>query len=307
MSYNMTFKAFCEAVEENIADYIKDTEIKDISINEVVKWNDQILHGLVVTGNDAVAPVIYLEDFYKDMQTYNEPIENILENIGSMYCDSIRNVSHFIGRELDLSLEAVKDSITMRVSDMTLNKEMLKDKVVHPLGNNLCMTFYVSLGDTTAACITESLAIANSYFDPEKLFELASERANKTDPVIFGTILSQITGQGAQSLESLTKDGLDTDRMYVLTTASAQFGATALWRGNTMAKIAELLDDDYFVLPSSIHELLIIPEADAPSVSNMLSLVSDVNGAGEVISEMDILSNTVFYYSRAEKKLSIAK
>ncbi|MDO4518539.1 MAG: DUF5688 family protein [Bacillota bacterium] len=273
-----------EAVEKNIASYIEEDVVEDVYLHEVVKNNDQTCVGLIIKGKENISPIIYLKEFYEDMISYNEPFEKILENIGSMYCDSVKNVSHFIGREIDFSLEAIRDRITMRVSDMTLNKECLKAKVIYPLGNNLCMTFYVTLGDSSAACITESVAIANGYFEPEMLFEIASERASKEDPTMFGTIVSQLIGNGAQPLETLTKDNLGSDQMYVLTNASAQFGAAALWQGNTMSRIAYLLDDDYYVIPSSIHELLIISMADAPSVSNMLSMVSEVNGAGEFIS-----------------------
>lgn len=52
-------------------------------------------------------------------------------------------------------------------------------------------------------------------------------------------------------------------QMYVLTNSEKYWGAVSIIYGGVLEKIAEKIGKDYFVLPSSIHECMIVPEADA--------------------------------------------
>ena len=71
---------------------------------------------------------------------------------------------------------------------------------------------------------------------------------------------------------------------------------TAFWK-----KVAELLGTNFYVLPSSIHELLILPDNGSMQLSELEAMVREVN-ATQVAPE-DRLSDKVQYYDREAKLL----
>ena len=77
--------------------------------------------------------------------------------------------------------------------------------------------------------------------------------------------------------------------------------ATILYEG-VLEMIADFLDDNFYVLPSSIHEVIIVSETEAPWGSSGLSeMVREINHTQ--VDEEDILSDIVYYYDRCKKKL----
>ena len=66
--------------------------------------------------------------------------------------------------------------------------------------------------------------------------------------------------------------------------------------------MVQYLKDDFYVLPSSVHEVIIVTAAEAPEGSAGLSdMVSEINKT-QVDAE-EVLSDHVYYYDRDKKKL----
>lgn len=70
-----------------------------------------------------------------------------------------------------------------------------------------------------------------------------------------------------------------------------------------MEKVAERLNCDFYAIPSSVHEIILIKWNDAPSKEEMNEMLNEVNRSQ--VPEDEILGDKVFYYSRKEKRLSI--
>ena len=70
-------------------------------------------------------------------------------------------------------------------------------------------------------------------------------------------------------------------------------------------KIGEKAGMDYYVLPSSIHEVLIAKD-DGQVTKNMLKeLIHEGNRTEGIVRKEDILSDNVYRYSRKAKELKI--
>lgn len=81
-------------------------------------------------------------------------------------------------------------------------------------------------------------------------------------------------------------------KMYVLQGGSV-FGASALLYDDVMSDIYNQLGGDYYILPSSIHELLVIKaDCDIPFYE-LKAMVEEVNQTE--VSETERLSDNVFY------------
>lgn len=90
--------------------------------------------------------------------------------------------------------------------------------------------------------------------------------------------------------------------LYVLTNKYQNRGAIGMLRTDLLEKFAEWGDCDLYILPSSIHEVLLLADNEIP-VDELRRMVRSVNRG--VVDEMDRLSDEVYYYQRGSGKLEI--
>ena len=88
----------------------------------------------------------------------------------------------------------------------------------------------------------------------------------------------------------------DLGGMYVLTNESGTLGAAALFNPEVMVRAGELLGTDYYILPSSIHETILVPDTTGVSAKELSDMVKQANRT--VVDEKDILSDDVYHYSK---------
>ena len=89
--------------------------------------------------------------------------------------------------------------------------------------------------------------------------------------------------------------------MYVLTNSTGSLGAAALFYPDVKEKAAELLGSDYYILPSSTHEVILVPDTAGINPKELCEMVKQANRT--VVDEKDILSDNVYHYSRDERRL----
>jgi hypothetical protein len=89
--------------------------------------------------------------------------------------------------------------------------------------------------------------------------------------------------------------------MYVLTNTSGSLGAAALFYPDVKDKAAELIGSDYYILPSSTHEVILVPDSAGINPKELCEMVKQANRT--VVDEKDILSDNVYHYSRDERRL----
>ena len=83
--------------------------------------------------------------------------------------------------------------------------------------------------------------------------------------------------------------------IYVLTNASGIDGAAAILSDNAMKSAREMIGEDFFILPSSRHEVLLVPRSMEMSVGDLTAMVRDVNRS--VVDEKDFLSDHIYRYN----------
>jgi hypothetical protein len=93
----------------------------------------------------------------------------------------------------------------------------------------------------------------------------------------------------------------DIGSMYVLTNASGSLGAAALFYPDVKEKTGEILGSDYYILPSSIHEVILVPDAAGIDKKELCDMVKQANRT--VVEPQDILSDNVYHYSRDDRRL----
>lgn len=86
-------------------------------------------------------------------------------------------------------------------------------------------------------------------------------------------------------------------KMYVVTNNSKLYGSAALLYPEAMDSLKGYLGDDFYILPSSKHELIAV-DAEKRGAQELVAMVKDVNNTQ--VEERDLLSYNVYHYSGGE-------
>lgn len=296
---------FNNTVKRDLAGFLPADMAENAVIDhvEVVKINDQKLHGITIreSGENA-AMTFYLDDMFERYES-GEDIGIIMTELAAAYEQNRYAVRP---PEVDLSWEELKDDLTVRVVEKQRNREFLRERPYVDVGNGLAVICDISMGEDRGGDwrvgVTRSVLEAMGT-DAETLFSVAMERAVINDPPVL-TDMSQAMFS-PDKVNLLNQDGRiapgDIGAMYVLTNESGSFGAAALFYPNVKEKAAELLGSGYYVLPSSSHEVILVPETAGIAEKELCDMVKQANRT--VVDEKDILSDNVLRYDMVDRRL----
>lgn len=303
MNKEQFFEEILEAVKMQIPEVLRD-EI-EVAIREVMKTNDELLHGISVMLPDTqCAPTIYLEDCYSDYMR-GMSIDEIAENIMGASIAAYQEAPTI--EEFALEYDDIKNKLTMQVVDSEMNRGRLKDLVYQPVGNGFVAIPYIVLREDAQgrmmAAVTKTMANEMEY-DIDKLLETAFlNTAERYEPVFIEMGSMLFSGEKPEIVNPM-KAGFEIDPtlgMYVLTNTMQQNGASVLFYPDMQKRIGEILGKDYYVLPSSLHEVIIVPEGTGPTIKELQTMVREANRT--VVEPQEVLSNKVLYFDRERERL----
>lgn len=311
----MNLDEFKQAIVDNIKDYLPAKfEESDVEVRQVLKNNDTALDGLIIHDPDTnVAPTIYLNQFFEEYQNGRD-LNDIIGDIADVY------IANTVDKQMDVSIvtdfEKAKGNILPRLVNSEENQELLAQRP-HMIMDDLAVTYHLEMGKSDNGNM--SVAITNAILDmygisQEELHDLAVANLEEKMPATFQgmsevvkeMMLPQIMSDLGLSkeaaldyIEQMIPDG--NEQMYVLSNDSRLHGAAAVLNEKAMEDIAEKVGGDFFILPSSIHELLVVPKQDGMDYSSLEAMVQEVN-ATQVAPE-EKLSDHVYEYDAKEKEL----
>lgn len=296
-------QAVVGAIEDMIPIPLK--EDFDVSVREVIKNNDEVLHGVtIMMSGRNVAPTVYLEECYVD---YLEgiPVDEIAHDIISVSVEAYKTAPKI--EDIPLNYEAVQNKLVVQLVDAEKNKARLKDLVYAGVGNGFVIIPYVVIREdadgSMRAAVTKSMAEEFNY-NIEQVMDTALLNTVELYQPTFTGISSMMTigNMGNQDNPMRADFVIDPDLgMYVLTNRVSTNGASALYYPGMKERIGELLGKNYYVLPSSIHEQIIVPEGTGPSLKDLQIMVKEANNT--VVEPRDVLSDKVLFYDRERNRL----
>lgn len=277
-----------------------------VQIQDIIKNNDTHLDGLtLLSAKYNLSPTIYLNYYFKQYEN-GRSLSDIENDILATYHENCPS------RNIDISFftdyNKVKSRIIFKLVNYERNRELLRN-VPHYRFLDLALVFN---------CLIESSASGNAtilihehhltYWNitRDDLYALAQQNT----PRLLSYELRNMTEVLKElfSDEELTDElpGLDTlsgNSMYVLTNRYKLNGSGCILYPNLLHDFASRLNADLFILPSSIHEVLIIPATNQNTPSELSDMVKDVNASQ--LSREEILSDHIYYFSRESGQLTM--
>ena len=89
--------------------------------------------------------------------------------------------------------------------------------------------------------------------------------------------------------------------MYVLTNKQKMFGAGVIFYPGILELIESILGDHFYILPSSVHECILVPDQGQYSRIELKRMVKEVNDSQ--VEDEEILSYEIYYYDCKKEAL----
>ena len=287
-------------IEDRILEAVK-TQLPDIDIKleTITKNNNKEKRGLVLKSPDtkSIGLIIYIDDFVNAIESEKITIEEVVDHIISSYNENKdTDISGVVDHIMDY--DSIKDRIIYCLINYNKNEELLQN-IPHIRFLDLAIIYKISLEPIENNCA--SIIIRNDlmniwHINKEELHNRAVENTPKLLPVKFRKMQDIIN----MNLFDIN----DYVQMYVMTNKDNVNGASVLLYNNPIWDFAKELNEDIFIIPSSIHEVIIIKAGDTISKAYVKEMIQQVNKT-ELNSE-EILSDNLYYMNKDTGEISIA-
>lgn len=294
----MKFNEFINEVKERISARMGDD--RKVTTQPVVKNNGTVYEGLIILDPVLnISPTIYLNPFYNKFLN-GVSMEDIIDDILKIYYENRPEEDFDISSFKDI--EKVCGRIIMKVVNTERNKTLLQD-VPNRAFHDLSIVYNVMVYDFMGEFAT--VLINNQHMEywgvtEEDLYKVATENTPKYLSYRFESMDNML--ERLNKLSDVTHFDLN---MYILTNKIKIHGATCIAYPGMLKRISNFLEDNLVIIPSSIHEVLIIPENVAKSectFEELRDMVKEVNTTELEIEE--ILSDHVYFYNRETMEIT---
>lgn len=298
-------------MEEFAEEVLKGVEEKvggslEVRIVPGAKNNGITLTGITASKHEGKGGVcIYLDNYYEGYCDGRITLGWIAEGV---YGKLMEHCNDLDGVDMGVlwDWEAAKGRIRAKLVNREMNHELLK-KVPYREFLDLAVIYYVTL-DGLSESGTAAFTVSDQNMevwrkDENALYQMAVSNMRLDGEPVFEDMEEIIRSMIPDAMPDLAV-GIPKIRSYVLTNPKKVFGAVELLDGNTLTEIGDKLGSDYMVLPSSLHESIILPVDGRISYQELADIVTDINR--NVVSIVERLSDHVYLYERKEGALRIA-
>ena len=246
----------------------------------VTKNNGTRRTGILFKQEDSnLAPTIYLEEFYQKYLK-GQQVPDLADSICSIYqeirvkktcdCQNLFDFNH------------VKEHIVYKLIRRDANEELLKQIPYEPF-LDLAVVYYIQIDNTRFG--SAAIQIRNEhlrYWRVEK--EEIRRLAGKNTPRIYPVQIQQIVRF-----------------MYVATNEQCSLGAAVMRYPDFREKVRGMIGEGFYILPSSIHEVILVPESFGMEPERMQEMVKEINQIG--VAPEEVLSDSVYYFDGEEIRI----
>lgn len=269
-----------------------------VEVHKVVKNNSMEYDSLIINepGRN-VTPNFYLQGMhsrYVDGIGLDSLVSEIVQKYESAY-DSEKY------ENLSLDYADCQEKIVMRLISFEKNKKMLEETPYIPFLDMAVVFYFLADNDQNGiASIRITNEIMNDWkTDVKELYTLASDNSKrifeeKVMPMSkmfeeFNIDISKIRSEEANRIYE------ERSEPYVVTNNIGINGASVILYPDMLREIAAKLGGDFYVLPSSIHEVLVVSASEDVDEKSLKKMVEDINR--NYLLPDEYLSDNVYKYN----------
>lgn len=286
----MDYTEFKEALK-NLVQEKSDNDMK-VEIVQIIKNNQTKSENLTyIDTNYNLFPSIQLKELYQEYQVYGmgwcvEEAVSVLKNVKRIHEDQLMG-----------SWESAKERIVVELVKEAWNRELL-EKLPYRAFLDLAVIYRLKMWECKSGDAVQT--VTNKMMEhwkiaEEELYEAALANLQKEEFEIIG---------GYQAVQDMIEELIDVKEesefhewMYIFTNRSRIKGAAAMLRTDLLDRFAKAQESDLIILPSSVHEVILLPAMDDEDAAELRRIVQDINE--KEVQEEERLSDEVYYFRRS--------
>lgn len=297
-----------ELFKEQLKERLEELTGCKVNSQTTSKNNGVKLESLVIMREGVnAAPTIYA-DIWWELYNAGEPFEDIVTKV--LEWERKTAIDRMINFDFFLDFNKVKESLRFKVINTEKNIELL-NTIPHKDFMDLSKVYYVEVH--TPEIGNGTILVSNAHMENwgatwEEVDRYATGQTENHKPhciLSMENFLKDMITELADTKEDIPEFTMQPMEMYILTNREKYLGAGVFLYKNVLKNFAEVKADDLYILPSSTHELIVIPAGVAgyTGIDHLKEIVKKVN-ATQVEPE-EFLSDNVYFYNRQTGRLKI--
>lgn len=288
----MKYKRFKEELKKEVEREVRTGA--EVLFQEIARNNQIKQDGMVVKWNGSnVSAILPLKDLYERYQESGS-----MEQTVSKALKMLEEKPKLPEENLPKTWKEVRRNIQAELIHYDWNQEILRN-LPHRRFLNFAVTYRirVSISEEYKAGIRVNHRLMELWgIKEEELYEAAMENL-KSEPYQIQP-MSKLLGEMLGTVLELPEDAPEE---YVLSNTRFYYGATEMLREDILEKFSRKIGGNFYILPSSVHELILVPENAYICTEYLREMVKEVNES--VLIKEEWLSEDVYYYDSEMRKL----
>lgn len=284
---------------DDFAKYVHD-KLKEFLPEDqhVVSVNSGTTQGIQIRENAGkVVLRTSLTELYAD-QWEGADLDSMLQEIALYYRNNVNRYAESLSQIVE-NFGRIKERIYLEPVGVRDNREALEN-VPHRKMGDIAVVYVVrkkidaerEMRITITNDMLRKIGISES-----KLHEIALENSERDRPTVLHSLDGIIKNEMPEQFDPSVNTGV-----YILSNKEADFGAAVLFYTDVLMRLERMFPEGFYVLPSSIHECLIVPKRDdVPDINTLSDMVREINK--NVVAPEEQLSDFAHSYDRKNKTL----
>lgn len=289
---------FLIKVQNKIWEYLPNSNDLKINLLQVSKNNGIYLDGLTFINKNksdkSCHPIIYLNDYYAKYLS-GVPLDKIIKEIANLYIANCNiNNNNFKIDYNDIY------SIFLSVVNTDYNKKNLEN-IPHIKFQDISIIYRFLVTEDRENIVSFILTneiLNKSLIKDISLNELYDTALSNTIR-LFGITVRPLTMTNSNPSNTNIIKIDKAEKVHVVTNQYGIYGANLILINKIFEEIASEINHDLYIIPSSIHELLVMPYDGQINVYK--EMLKNINS--NFVDSKDILSNNIYHYRRSRKQV----
>ena len=306
----MEIGSFAEQVRSRVGKELGSCH--SVSIHRANKNNGVYYTGLRISEEGLnISPVIYIDRYFREYEKGETTIESAAGYVVDTYNRERGAGAMAVDMRKFLSYDSVRENVVYKLINTERNRELLED-IPHVEFMDLSIVFQCMLSQEEfgmASILIHNVHMKLWDVTKEDLYKTAKENTQKLMPYEIKSMAEVL----CEVMKSEDPEGYDYEEemehfsdsvpMYVLSNKSRVEGAACMLYPNLIRDFADAVGSSLYIIPSSTHELLLLPAENDEEKTEIKSMIREINDTQ--VSEEEILSYSLYYYDREEGKITM--
>ena len=305
----LNYEEFKKVLEEQLSSYLPESlagsKVELRCLEKVNRSVDEIAIIPLKESGQSVFPCLRVDELYDEYQRIGDA-GAIMELVAGKFLENNKNAPAIVMNQDTLR----RDRIVMMLINTEQNKQLL-ETLPHREFLDLSIVYRLGLGSNKDglyySMVDNKLAKAMGMNEQE-LFQAAYANTRELLPPVvvdMNDITRAILKRQGMSDEMIEESisYMPNGIMYVISNPVGANGAVSMLYEDELQKLAEKVGSDLYILPSSLHEVIVVP-SHLGELEELADMVHMVNMKAVRLEER--LSNQVYHYDKELSRFSIA-